>query len=48
MFKYLFNHESLLISAGSIVTLAVLALLSCYAVLSGIGRLISSALGTGA
>ncbi len=46
MFKYLFNHESPLISLGSMVALAALALLSCYAVLSGIGRLISSALGT--
>ncbi|MFK3844402.1 MULTISPECIES: hypothetical protein [Stenotrophomonas] len=48
MFKYLFNHESLLISLGSMATLTVFALLGCYAALSGIGRLISSALGTGA
>jgi hypothetical protein len=46
MFKYLFNHHSLVISLGSMATVAALVLLGCYAALSGIGRLISSALGT--
>jgi len=48
MFKYLFNHHSLVISLGSMATLAAFALLACYAALSGIGRLISSALGIAA
>lgn len=48
MFNYFINHENDYISIGFVVTTIACGMLGVYAIFSGLNRLISMALGTGA